>query len=78
MINKFTISRYYKQIWRKKKLLEIDLRNLPNNGDQEWPLKSMLDPKVYGPPESAITIEFIEQQIKGFMTFDEVIKKIGH
>uniref|UniRef100_A0A2N9HGN3 Lipoxygenase n=1 Tax=Fagus sylvatica TaxID=28930 RepID=A0A2N9HGN3_FAGSY len=33
----------------------------------EWPLKSKLDPKIYGPPESAITTEIIEQEIKGFM-----------
>ena len=39
---------------------------------QEWPLKSTLDPKIYGPPESAITKELIEREIKGFMTFEEV------
>ena len=39
---------------------------------QEWPLKSKLDPKIYGPPESAITTEIIEQEIKGFMTIQEV------
>ena len=39
---------------------------------QEWPLKSKLDPKVYGPAESAITTELIEQEIKGFMTVEEV------
>ncbi|MCE3049495.1 hypothetical protein HAX54_045014, partial [Datura stramonium] len=37
----------------------------------EWPLKSKLDPKVYGPPESAITKELIEQEIGGFMTVEE-------
>lgn len=36
---------------------------------------SKLDPKVYGPPESAITKEIVEREIKGFMTFDEVIKE---
>lgn len=39
---------------------------------QEWPLKSELDPEVYGPPESAITTELIEKQIRGFMTVEEV------
>ena len=39
---------------------------------QEWPLKSGLDPDVYGPPESAITTELVEREIKGFMTVDEV------
>ncbi|KAK3408611.1 hypothetical protein EUGRSUZ_J00819 [Eucalyptus grandis] len=41
----------------------------------EWPLKSKLDPKVYGPPESAITTEIIEREIKGFMTVDEALKQ---
>ncbi|KAF3448920.1 hypothetical protein FNV43_RR09637 [Rhamnella rubrinervis] len=41
----------------------------------EWPLKSQLDPKIYGPPYSAITTEVIEQEIKGFMTIDEAIKE---
>ncbi|XP_010031853.2 linoleate 13S-lipoxygenase 2-1, chloroplastic isoform X1 [Eucalyptus grandis] len=41
----------------------------------EWPLKSKLDPKVYGPPESAITIEIIEREIKSFMTVDEAVKQ---
>ncbi|KAL3519189.1 hypothetical protein ACH5RR_021778 [Cinchona calisaya] len=30
----------------------------------EWPLKSKLDPNVYGPAESAITTEIVEQEIK--------------
>lgn len=29
----------------------------------EWPLKSNLDPKIYGPPESAITDEIIQPKI---------------
>lgn len=37
----------------------------------EWPLKSKLDPSIYGSPESAITDEIVEQQIKGFMSVDE-------
>ncbi|EEF48846.1 linoleate 13S-lipoxygenase 2-1, chloroplastic [Ricinus communis] len=41
----------------------------------EWPLKSELDPEIYGPPESAITTEMIEQQIRGFMTVEEAIKQ---
>ena len=40
---------------------------------QEWPLKSKLDPSIYGSPESAITDEIVEQQIKGVMSLDEVI-----
>ncbi|XP_071720461.1 linoleate 13S-lipoxygenase 2-1, chloroplastic-like [Rutidosis leptorrhynchoides] len=40
----------------------------------EWPLKSKLDPKVYGPPESAITKEIVERQIRGFCTLEEALK----
>ncbi|XP_042514343.1 linoleate 13S-lipoxygenase 2-1, chloroplastic-like isoform X2 [Macadamia integrifolia] len=40
----------------------------------EWPLKSGLDPKIYGPPESAITTEIVEQVIGHSMTIDEAIK----
>lgn len=36
-------------------------------------MKSKLDPSVYGPPESAITTEIIECQIRGYMTIDEVV-----
>ncbi|PWA77611.1 linoleate 13S-lipoxygenase 2-1 protein [Artemisia annua] len=32
----------------------------------EWPITSKLDPEVYGPPESAITKEVIERQIRGY------------
>ncbi|KAJ7950551.1 Lipoxygenase [Quillaja saponaria] len=39
----------------------------------EWPLKSKLDPKIYGPAESAITKELIEKEIKGYFTVDEAI-----
>ena len=35
-------------------------------------MKSKLDPKIYGPPESAITTELIEREIKGLMTVKEV------
>uniref|UniRef100_A0A5B6ZC88 Lipoxygenase n=1 Tax=Davidia involucrata TaxID=16924 RepID=A0A5B6ZC88_DAVIN len=41
----------------------------------EWPLTSKLDPEIYGPPESAITKELIEQEIKGFMTIEEALKQ---
>ncbi|KAL2328834.1 hypothetical protein Fmac_022261 [Flemingia macrophylla] len=41
----------------------------------EWPLKSKLDPKVYGPAESAITTEIIEREIKGFLTVQEAVKQ---
>ncbi|XP_052198139.1 linoleate 13S-lipoxygenase 2-1, chloroplastic-like [Diospyros lotus] len=41
----------------------------------EWPLKSKLDPKVYGPAESSITKELVEQEIKGYMTVEEAIKQ---
>ncbi|CAI0412290.1 unnamed protein product [Linum tenue] len=42
---------------------------------KEWPLKSKLDPKVYGPAESAITTQIVERQIRGFMTLDEAMKQ---
>ncbi|KAL7113351.1 hypothetical protein ACP275_04G056100 [Erythranthe tilingii] len=41
----------------------------------EWPLKSNLDPEVYGPAESAITTELVEQEIGGFTTVDEALKQ---
>ncbi|XP_059627324.1 linoleate 13S-lipoxygenase 2-1, chloroplastic-like [Cornus florida] len=41
----------------------------------EWPLKSKLDPNVYGPPESAITKELVEQDIGGFMKLEEALEK---
>ncbi|KAA8549576.1 hypothetical protein F0562_001406 [Nyssa sinensis] len=41
----------------------------------EWPLKSKLDPKIYGPPESAITKELVEQEIGGFMTLEEALAR---
>lgn len=41
----------------------------------EWPLKSKLDPKIYGPQESKITTELIEREIRGFMTVDEAIRE---
>ncbi|XP_062171641.1 linoleate 13S-lipoxygenase 2-1, chloroplastic-like isoform X1 [Alnus glutinosa] len=41
----------------------------------EWPLKSKLDPKIYGPPESAISTEMIEREIKGLATVEEAINQ---
>ncbi|ESW18149.1 hypothetical protein PHAVU_006G016900 [Phaseolus vulgaris] len=42
---------------------------------KEWPLKSKLDPQIYGSPESAITREVIEPQIIGYCTVEEAIKQ---
>ncbi|KAI3688229.1 hypothetical protein L1987_81940 [Smallanthus sonchifolius] len=41
----------------------------------EWPLMSKLDPEVYGPPESSITKEIVEQEIEGFMTLEEALEQ---
>ncbi|TQE08314.1 hypothetical protein C1H46_006096 [Malus baccata] len=40
----------------------------------EWPLKSKLDPEIYGPPESLITTELVEKEIKGCMTVNEALE----
>ncbi|CAL8113518.1 unnamed protein product [Prunus armeniaca] len=40
----------------------------------EWPLKSKLAQEIYGPPESLITTELVEKEIKDFMTVDEALK----
>ncbi|XP_014518943.1 linoleate 13S-lipoxygenase 2-1, chloroplastic [Vigna radiata var. radiata] len=42
---------------------------------KEWPLKSKLDPQIYGSPESAITREVIEPQIIGHCTIEEAIEQ---
>ncbi|KAI4304834.1 hypothetical protein MLD38_040299 [Melastoma candidum] len=42
---------------------------------KEWPLKSNLDPKTYGPPESAITTEIVQREIGGFMSVEEAVKQ---
>ncbi|XP_057431129.1 linoleate 13S-lipoxygenase 2-1, chloroplastic-like [Lotus japonicus] len=42
---------------------------------KEWPLRSKLDPQIYGPQESVITDEVIESQIIGYSTVEEVIKE---
>ncbi|XP_022874513.1 linoleate 13S-lipoxygenase 2-1, chloroplastic-like [Olea europaea var. sylvestris] len=41
----------------------------------EWPLKSKLDPEVYGPAESVITKEIIEQEIGGLMTLEKALEQ---
>ncbi|KAK6925691.1 Lipoxygenase, C-terminal [Dillenia turbinata] len=41
----------------------------------EWPLKSSLDPEIYGPQESSITTELIECEIRGVITIKEAIKQ---
>lgn len=41
----------------------------------EWPLKSKLDPEVYGPAESLITTELVEREIGGIMTVEEAVKQ---
>uniref|UniRef100_M4CIM6 Lipoxygenase n=1 Tax=Brassica campestris TaxID=3711 RepID=M4CIM6_BRACM len=41
---------------------------------REWPLKSKLDPAVYGDPNSLITSEIVEREIKGVMSFDEALE----
>ncbi|WVZ92245.1 hypothetical protein U9M48_038326 [Paspalum notatum var. saurae] len=42
---------------------------------REFPLKSKLDPAVYGPAESAITAEVLEQQMCHAMTVAEAVKQ---
>ena len=39
---------------------------------QDWPMKSKLDPKIYGPPETLITTEIVEREIRGIMIVNEV------
>ncbi|GAB4835166.1 hypothetical protein Ancab_000075 [Ancistrocladus abbreviatus] len=41
----------------------------------EWPLKSKLDPMIYGTPESAITAELIQPEIEGFMAVEEAVEQ---
>ncbi|XP_073001808.1 linoleate 13S-lipoxygenase 2-1, chloroplastic [Typha latifolia] len=41
----------------------------------EFPLVSKLDPKVYGPPESGLTAQLIEREIKGVMTVKEALRQ---
>ncbi|KAK2968087.1 hypothetical protein RJ640_028920 [Escallonia rubra] len=37
----------------------------------DWPLRSKLDPEIYGSPESLITKKLVEQEIGGFMNLEE-------
>uniref|UniRef100_A0A5B7BF19 Lipoxygenase n=1 Tax=Davidia involucrata TaxID=16924 RepID=A0A5B7BF19_DAVIN len=39
----------------------------------EWPLKSNLDPEIYGEPKSKITKALVEREIKDFMSFDKAL-----
>ncbi|KAK9673695.1 hypothetical protein RND81_12G184000 [Saponaria officinalis] len=41
----------------------------------EWPLKSKLDPNIYGPQESAITTELVEKAILGYMTVEKALEE---
>uniref|UniRef100_A0A7N0VBI2 Lipoxygenase n=1 Tax=Kalanchoe fedtschenkoi TaxID=63787 RepID=A0A7N0VBI2_KALFE len=41
----------------------------------EWPLKSNLDPEIYGSAESSITTELVEKEIKGLMTVEEAMEQ---
>ncbi|KAK6922379.1 Lipoxygenase, C-terminal [Dillenia turbinata] len=40
---------------------------------KEFPIVSRLDPAVYGPPESALTKELIEQELNGVMSVEEAL-----
>ncbi|XP_061347779.1 linoleate 13S-lipoxygenase 2-1, chloroplastic-like [Gastrolobium bilobum] len=42
---------------------------------KEWPLRSNLEPQIYGPPESAFIREVIQPQIIGYDTVEEAIKE---
>ncbi|GAB4829333.1 hypothetical protein Ancab_019002 [Ancistrocladus abbreviatus] len=41
---------------------------------KEFPILSKLDPAVYGPPESAITKEVLEEELQGRMSIEEAIQ----
>ncbi|OAY44751.1 linoleate 13S-lipoxygenase 2-1, chloroplastic [Manihot esculenta] len=41
----------------------------------EWPLRSKLDPNIYGPAESAITEEIVQKVIGGYMTVEQAFKQ---
>ncbi|XP_065874673.1 linoleate 13S-lipoxygenase 2-1, chloroplastic [Euphorbia lathyris] len=43
---------------------------------REWPIKSKLDPAIYGPPESLLTKELIEFEICGTMTVQEAFEQM--
>ncbi|KAM4073065.1 hypothetical protein ACB094_11G188600 [Castanea mollissima] len=40
----------------------------------DWPMKSKLNPKIYGPPKTLITTELVEREIRGIMTVNEALK----
>ncbi|CAM8972881.1 unnamed protein product [Rhodiola kirilowii] len=40
----------------------------------EWPMKSNLDPEIYGSADSLITTELVEKEIKGLLTVDEAME----
>uniref|UniRef100_A0A0E0ENB7 Lipoxygenase n=1 Tax=Oryza meridionalis TaxID=40149 RepID=A0A0E0ENB7_9ORYZ len=42
---------------------------------REFPLKSKLDPAVYGPAESAITADVLEEQMRRVMTVEEAMSQ---
>ncbi|WCJ18988.1 lipoxygenase 2 [Euphorbia peplus] len=42
---------------------------------REWPIKSKLDPSIYGTPESLLSKELIEYEICGTMTLDEAFEE---
>ncbi|XP_022153751.1 linoleate 13S-lipoxygenase 2-1, chloroplastic-like [Momordica charantia] len=42
---------------------------------KEWPIRSQLDPEIYGCPESAFNTHMINQQIGGSITVGEAIQK---
>ncbi|CAL0329177.1 unnamed protein product [Lupinus luteus] len=42
---------------------------------KEWPLRSKLDPGIYGPAESAITSEIINKEIGGILPVEQAIKQ---
>jgi len=50
----------------------VHIFKLSHPSMQEFPFVSKLDPEIYGPPESAITEEIINQEIRGVMTVKEV------
>lgn len=39
---------------------------------QDWPLMSKLNPETYGPPESALTEDLVNSELKGSMTVEKV------
>lgn len=41
----------------------------------EWPLRSKLDPNIYGPAESAITSDIINKEIGGLLTVQQAVEQ---